>query len=238
MARTVKKKRITKHELKEDRFLETTKDFILFSRKNASRLILIIIVLLVAVVTVRVYFGNKRKAEENARIRILYANSLYENANFKEAVGAYQEIVNAYGGTKAGRIATLLMANSYFFSGDMDNALENYEKSLKMFKKDKNWGSASLMGIASVYEQKGSFDEAIKYYGDVISNYPDTPSRMDALESNARCLEFTNRYEEAIEVYSQIEHDYPETDFADKAENRITFLRGATESQRIEKSKQ
>ncbi len=237
MARTVRKKRITRHELKEDRFLETTKDLISFSRKNASRLILAIIVLLVAVVTIKVYFGNKKKAEENARIRILYANSLYESANFKEAVIAYQEIVKEYGGTRTGRVATLLMANSYFFSGDMNNALEFYEKSLKMFKKDNNWGSASLMGIASVYEQNGSFDDAIEYYDDVVTNYNDTPSTIDALESKARCLEFTNRYEEAIGVYTQIKNDYPDTDFSNKAEKRITFLRGATESQRIEKSK-
>ncbi|TES92734.1 MAG: tetratricopeptide repeat protein [Candidatus Cloacimonadota bacterium] len=235
MAKIIRKKKVTKHKLKEDRFLETTKNFITFFRANSSRVILAVIILLGVVIAVNIYFANRRNAEETARVKILYSNSLYENGNFKEAVSSYLEVVNMHGGTKTAKIATLFLANSYFFSGDMDNALLYYEKSLDILKRNPNWASSAAIGIASVFEQKGMFEEAIKKYTDVIVNYKDTPARIDALFSKARCLEFTNCYTEAIEVYLMIENEYPDAVFADEAKKRIVFLRGATESERIPK---
>ncbi|OQX55586.1 MAG: hypothetical protein B5M53_04105 [Candidatus Cloacimonas sp. 4484_209] len=235
MAKTVKKKKITRHELKEDRFLETTKDFITFFRANSSRIILTVIILAVVAIGVRVYLSNKKSSEEKARIKMLYADNIYENGNFKDAVVAYQDIIKVYGGTKSAQRATLFLANSYFFSGDMDNALDYYNKAYKLLKKNPNLASAALMGVGSVYEQKGSFDEAIKYYDEVITDYKDTPARIDALFAKARCLEFSNRFADAIKVYEQIKMDYPDATFTNDATQRITFLRGAVESQRIEK---
>ncbi|MCK4233105.1 tetratricopeptide repeat protein [candidate division WOR-3 bacterium] len=235
MAKSIKKKRMTRHELKEDKFLEATKNFITFFRANTARIILTIIILLGVSIAVRVYFSNRRNAEETARIKKLYADALFENGNFKDAVGGYQEIIQLHGGTRAGKISTLFLANCYYFVGDMDNALEFYEKALKLLKKNPNWASASEMGIASVYEQKGSFDAAIESYNNVISNYENSPARIDAFHSKARCLEFMNRYPEAIEVYSAIESEYPDTDFANEAKQRIVFLKGAVESERIPK---
>jgi len=235
MAKTVRRKKITKHELKEDRLLETTKDFITFFRANSSRVILTLIILIGIGIVLKVYFSSRKSAEEGARVKKIYADALYENGNFKDAAAAYQEIIRIYSGSKTARISTLFLANSYFFSGDMDNALEYYEKALKILKKNPNWASAAEIGIASVYEQAGSFDEAIKHYTNVISDYKNTPVRIDALLSKARCLEFTNRFPEAIEVYSIIESEYPDAEFADKAKKRIVFLRGAVESHRIER---
>ena len=113
--------------------------------------------------------------------------------------------------------------------------MRQYEASLRLLRKNPNWASAAEMGIASVYEQKGSFEEAIGYYNNVIENYKDTPARIDALFSKARCLEFVNNFTEAMEVYSIIESGYSDTDFASEAKRRIVFLRGATESERIPK---
>lgn len=235
MAKSIKRKKITRHELKEDRFLETVKNLITFFRANTSRIILTVIILLGIAIAVRVYLSNRRSAEERARVKKLYADAFYNNGNFREAVSAYQEIITLHGGTRSAKVSTLFLANCYFFSGDMDNALEYYERSLRILKKNPNWASAAEMGIASVHEQKGLFDEANEYYNNVINNYKNTPVRIDALLSKARCLEFTNRYTEAITVYSVIEREYPDTDFANEANKRIVFLRGATESERIPK---
>jgi tetratricopeptide (TPR) repeat protein len=233
LAKKIKRKKTSRHELKEDRFLETTKNFITFFRENSSRIILVVVIIAIAGIALRVYFANKKSSEEQARLKKLYADALYEQGKFKEAVAAYQDIINVYGATKTGRISTLFLANSYFFAGDVDNALDYYEQSLKKLKGNKNLASAAQVGIASVYEQKGQFQEAIDNYEKAIEEYENTPSRIEALFAKARCLEFTNRYEEAVEVYSKIVGDYPESNFAEDAEKRIIFLRGAAESERI-----
>jgi tetratricopeptide (TPR) repeat protein len=233
MAKAIKRKKMTRHELKEDRFLESTKTFISFSRKNSSRIILVVIVLIIAAVVARLYISSRHSAEEQARLKKIYADALYENGNFSEAIPAYQEIIQLHGGTRTARVAHIFLANSYFFSGDNENALENYEKALKLLGKNVIWATAAEMGIGSVQEQSGYFEEAIAHYDNVISKYRDAPVRVDALLSKARCLEFLNRYNEAIRVYTVIEMDYPDTDFAEEAEKKIAFLRGAVESERI-----
>lgn len=236
MAKKIKRKKTTRHALKEDRFLEGTKNFITFFRENSSRVILAFVIIAVAGIALRVYFANKRSAEDEARVKKLYADALYEQGKFNEAVTAYQEIIRAYGATKTGKISTLFLANSYFFAGDIDNALNYYEQSVKKLRGNKNWVSAAQIGIASVYEQKGQFDEAIEHYSKVIEDYENTPSSIEALFAKARCLEFTNRYEEAMEVYLKVMEDYPESNFAEDADKRIVFLRGAAESKRIRRN--
>ena len=235
MAKVIKRRKITRHELKEDRFLEATKNFITFFRANTSRIILTTIIVIAIIVAIRVYFSNRRTSEESGRVKKLYADALYENGNFKEAVAAYQEIIKMHGGTRTARISTLFLANSYFFSGDNENALQYYEKSSKILKKSPVWASAAEIGIGSVFEQKGSFEDAITYYDNVITKYRETPFRIDALFSKARCLEFLDRYDEAMRVYAVVESEYPDTDFAEDAKKRVVFLRGATESDRIPK---
>jgi tetratricopeptide (TPR) repeat protein len=233
MPKSIKRKKITRHELKEDRFLETMKNFITFFRANTSRIVLTIFVILAVIVALRFYFSNKRTQEETAVIKKLYADALYENGNFKEAISAYQEIIQMHESTHSGKISFLFLANCYFFSGDMENAEEYYERALKALRKNPNWAGAAAMGIASIYEQDGKFSIAIERYSDIIENYKDTPVYVDALFAKARCFEFMNSYREAIDVYSVIESDFRETDFAREAERRIVFLRGAVESERV-----
>lgn len=235
MAKSIKRKKITRHELKEDRFLESTKDVITFFTRNTARIILVAIVVVIAAVVVRIYFSSKQASEQTARLKKIYADALYENGNFNEAIPGYQEIIQMHGRTKTARIACIFLANSYFFSGDNENALDNYEKALKMLRKNPLWASAAEMGIASVHEQTGSFEEAIVHYDKVIADYPKSPSRVDALFSKARCLEFLNRYEDAIKVYNTIETIYEDSDFAEEAKRRAVFLKGATDSQRLPK---
>jgi TolA-binding protein len=235
MAKAIKRKKITRHELKEDRFLESTKNFITFFRKNASRIILAVIVVVIAAVVVRVYLSNKQSSEETARLKKIYADALYESGKFSEAIPGYQEIIQMHAGTNAARVSQIFLANSYFFSGDNENALDAYEKALKLLGKNPIWASAAEMGIGSVHEQNGNFEEAIVHYDNVIVNYPRSPSRIDALFSKARCLEFLNRYDDAAKVYQIVEASYPESDFAEEAKRRIVFLRGATESERLPK---
>lgn len=233
MAKAIKRKKITRHDLKEDRFLESTKDFISFFRKNASRIILVLIVLVIGAIVARIYVSSKRSAEETAKLKKIYADALYENGKFSEAIPGYQEIIQMHAGTKTAKIAHIFLANSYFFSGDNGNALDYYEKALKMLGKNPIWGSAAEMGIGSVYEQNGNFEEAIAHYDNVVTHYPGSPCCIDAFFSKARCLEFLNRYEDAEKVYGVIEAKYPDTDFAEEAKRRMVFLRGATESERI-----
>ncbi len=233
MAKSIKRKKITRHELKEDRFLESTKNFITFFRRNAARVILVAIVVIIAAVVVRVYFSNRQVSEKTARLKKIYADALYENGKFSEAIPGYQEIIQMHAGTKTAKIAHIFLANSYFFSGDNENALANYEKALKMLGKNPIWASAALMGIGSVYEQSGSLEDAIIQYDKVIIDYPESPARIDALFSKARCLEFLNRYEDATKAYHIIETDYEGTDFAEEAKRRAIFLKGATDSERL-----
>jgi tetratricopeptide (TPR) repeat protein len=197
MAKAIKRKKITRHELKEDRFLESTKNFITFFRKNASRIILVVIILVIAVVVVRIYLSSKQSSEETARLKKIYADALYENGKFNEAIPVYQEIIQMHGGTKTARISHIFLANSYFFSGDNANALDYYEKALKMVGKNSIWASAAEMGIASVYEQNGNFEQAIIHYDNVVGNYPGSPSRCIGLSRQiTRILILLKRHRE------------------------------------------
>ncbi|CUT03085.1 tetratricopeptide repeat protein, partial [Candidatus Kryptobacter tengchongensis] len=163
------RKKIKKQELKEDKLVLTyykAREFVEKNRKILSYVLTGIIILVAGVIIYR----NNVKAE-NERAEVLFSRIItyYDNGDYKTAIDGIPQrniqglkyIVENYGGTDAGEIATYYLANAYFMLGDYDNALKYFKK---YDGNDKLLLSASLAGIASVYEIKGEYKKAGEYF--------------------------------------------------------------------------
>ena len=148
------KKKISKKEIKEDRlvtgYYEATTWYQANKKTVNGVLTGIVILAIVAVAYLNNVNSNNQKATtELGKILTYYDQGRYDiaiNGNLQENVRGLQAIVDDYGNTKAGGLATMYLANSYFAQG-------NYEKALKYFDEvsvnDEMVNASAISGAAA-----------------------------------------------------------------------------------------
>ncbi|HET7153003.1 MAG TPA: tetratricopeptide repeat protein, partial [Candidatus Kapabacteria bacterium] len=114
--------------------------------------------------------GSKEAALELERVQSYYDAGQYQKAiagdSVKtvrgEQVKGLRQIVDEYGSTAPGEMASLYLANCYYYLGQFDNAKEYYSKAESIG--DPVFKAAGYAGEGAVLEYKKQYDEAEKYY--------------------------------------------------------------------------
>lgn len=208
------KKKITKREIKQDRLVETYFKVKTFYEDNQKK-ILIAAGSLFVIILLIVYFVNRAK-ERDIESATLLGNviSLYEQGQYQQAIDGIparnikglKEIADKFGGTESGESAKVLLANSYYNLGKIDEALKYYEDyggNNKYFKATANAGAAAC------YEIKGEKEKAAQLFlkaAKVIESEVFTP---EYLLYAARIYSEIGKKEHSKKILEQIKREYP-----------------------------
>lgn len=153
----------------EDKMLEYYYKGTQYFEKNKNRVYTVLTILVVIIAIIFIYFRNQSQQAETAALELSKVKQFYSMDMFSAAINGdslgiskgLQFIVDNYGSTESGQTAKIMLANSYYNLREFDKAdkyFKDYSGSNELFK------SASLAGIASVYETKGDWNNAAKYY--------------------------------------------------------------------------
>ncbi len=208
------KRKIKRQELKEDKLVVTYYKAREFVEKNKKILSYVLTGLIVLIAGVIIYRNNLKAENERAEALFSKIISYYDNGDYKTAIDGIPQkniqglkyIVENYGGTAAGEIATYYLANAYFMLGDYDNALRYFKK---YDGDDKLLFSASLAGIASVYEVKGDYKKAGEYFEKAAQKFRENILVPEYLYNAARNYRVAGEREKALRLYERIKKDYP-----------------------------
>lgn len=225
------RKKVKKQELKEDKLVVTYYKAREFVEKNKKILSYILTGIVIVVAGIIIYRNNVKAENERAEALLSKITGYYDNGDYKTAIDGIPQrniqglkyIVENYGGTNAGEIATYYLASAYFMLGDYDNAL-------KYFKKydgdDKLLFSASLAGIASVYEIKGEYKKAGEYFEKAAQRFRENILVPEYLYNAARNYKLAGEREKALRLYERIKKDYPNFAKIRDVEIYIASLKG------------
>lgn len=215
-----KKKKLGKKNIKEDKLVTYYSKALEYFEVYRNQ-ILIGAAAVVVIIAAIIYFGNQaQKTEIEAAEALAKASRLYQAGNYESAIqrsnatGApsLADVAENYSGTESGEIARIYLANSYYYTGDYDKALENYEDysgSNKLYK------AAALAGIAACYEAKGEIEKAAKYYKDAAYTYKNNASNSQYLLNAAVNYLKIKKYDEAESLLNNLKENY-----ASSAESR------------------
>lgn len=184
-----------------------------FIEKNQK---MIINVILGLVVIIGIYFGyNKFISEPQAKeaaSQIFGAQNYFEKDSFNLALNGdgnvlgFVEIVDKYGSTPSGNLASLYAGLSYLYIQDYDNAI----KYLKKFSSDDLLlTNMAIANIGDAYMQQGDYKKAAEYYQKASNSKTNDFSTPLFLMKKGMALEKANDYKEAVKVYEKIEKEYP-----------------------------
>lgn len=185
-----------------------------FYTKNKN---VINIALLAVVVIVGGYFGYNRfvKApnEKKAQESIFWAQNNFAVDSFRLALNGdgnnygFLQVIDKYGGTKAGNLAKYSAGVCYVKMGE-------YQKGIDLLKSfsagDLVVGSMANGLIGDAYMELNKADEAVSYYKKASADDNELLSPMYLFRAGL-ALEKSNKTQDAIAIYEQIKQKYPQS---------------------------
>ena len=151
---------------------------------------------------------ESEEKEEHATGSPLYDKAINEmkQKNYEQALLNFKELVERDDTSKElGERALRHMANCHFYLGEKGNkehllnAVEFYKNTIRSFPEPRKKNMLSYFRLAKSYEILKYYQEAIKAYENVSSQYPDSAYNVEAMFKTGDILYKTEKYNTAAE---------------------------------------
>jgi tetratricopeptide (TPR) repeat protein len=213
------KKKISKREIKQDQLVTRAMQVEAWALENKSRLTYAGVGLIALIAIAFVWNDRRVASETEAMTRLAKVLPLYDSGNLQQAIdGAPAEgtfglvsIVEEYGGTSAGMMARLYLANAHLQQGKYAEALELYEE---VSTEDRTVASGALAGAARCHEHLGSYADAASAYERSVSRDPKNPLAPDRLLAAASNHRRAGNTEQAGAAIATLRKQYPTSTYA------------------------
>ncbi len=213
------KKKISKREIKQDQLVTRAMQAEAWALEHKQILTYAGFALVALIVIAVVWTDRRSAAETEATTRLAKVLPIYDQGNLQQAIegapaeGTFglQSIVDEYGGTDAGNMARLYLANAYTQQGKYAEALELYQD---ISADDRLVSSGALAGAARCHEQLKAYAEAAAEYERAASSDPKNPLAADRLLAAAANYKRAGKSAEAVAVIATLRTKYPTSQYA------------------------
>ncbi|HAV43022.1 TPA: hypothetical protein DCX15_03300 [bacterium] len=225
----MRKKKITKGELKEDGFILLARKIADFTNQNRRRVVswgVITIEVLIVIFITAIILGQWERASEE---EFISTQGIYDQDSFQEAKEGFEKILKSYPISSSRKLALFYKGNCHYHLGEYDKALADFERFAK-----RNPGHFltpfAREAIANTYEQKKDYLKAIEVYKTLIKAAPKVSNVGYAWLSIGRCYKKLENYKEAQEAYQKVIIDFPQSSWVEEAQfasERLKELQGS-----------
>ena len=220
--------RLTKRQLKHDRFLEIVQEVLAYSRHHGLVVAAALVVFVAGVafaVRVAGQAAGPRAENPEAEAALSAARTQFATGNTDAGRTALEQVRSQHAGSKAAREATYILANMYYESGNWAQAAATFEEFLKKPLYDDLMQDGARMGLAACKEEGGDVAGAFDAYKALWTGAHHTATRIDAAMSAARCANKLGRPDDARSMYQAVADTYPDAPEADRAKFQLGALK-------------
>lgn len=198
---------------------EVLKSSGLSSEKNQKTLFGILAVLILLGLGYYLYQQFVVKPKQNEAVAQMYkAQEQFERDSFRLALTepgpgylGFLDIIDQFGGTKAGNLANYYAGISYLNLGQFEAAIDY----LKSYKADADVTLAmKYNAMGDAYAELNKMDEALSYYKKALDNSQNDIVTAYSLMKLGMFYESQGNKAEAKTMYERIKKEYPKTPFA------------------------
>lgn len=223
MART--RRRISRREIKEDRFILWLFEISSEIDKHKRTLIAGIAVVILGIAGV--YYWLNKQADDLVEASKLFApgQTAMQQNRYDDAITIFERVVDGYGRTPLAIEATINLAKAYFNTEDYENARKHYQNFLDEYgNHNAIYKLTALSGLAACDEEEEKYAEAARQYLDLVDE--DNKSYLAAgfLLDAARCYKAADQKKQARDLYLRVVENYGSTPYARDAQIALTAL--------------
>jgi len=205
------KHRVSKRDLKEDRFQKFVERSLEYYYHDRQR-VWIGAAAAVAVIVVVILLLQNRGTGVNSQAEVAFTHAIgvYSTNNFEQAEPAFKEVASRFGRDFLGAKAHFYLASIYFNTNRIAEAKKEFEIFLGRVKNDPLLSPAAQLGIGNCEEQAGDNLAAAESYEAVRRRWPKSPLAYDAMMAAGRAYRNANAYDKAEAVYQELLKGKPE----------------------------
>lgn len=188
-----------------------------------------VVVVLIGLIWLVKFMGERRNKE--AQVEMWRAEQYFAQDSFRLALNGsgndlgFLDVIDSYGGTKAGKLCHFYAGACYLYLGEYQNAIDH----LKKYNiKDEVIAHEAVAMTGDAYVELGQTDKGIEYYleaADMASEAFHTPIY---LMKAGELYEDKGSYDKALEVYNRIKDEYPESNEGRMIEKYIARVKTLT----------
>lgn len=219
------RRRISRREIKEDRFILWLFEISGDIDKHKKTLIAGIAVVLLCVAGA--YYWVNKQTNDLVEAGKLFApgQTAIQQKRYDDAIAIFGRVVDEYHGTALAIEATIGLANAYFNNEDYQNARIYYQVFLDEYSnKDTIYHLTAGSGLAACDEEEGNYVEAARQYLALVDEDNDSYLAAGFLLDAARCFTAADQKGKARELYDRIVETYGSTPYARDAQVALTAL--------------
>ena len=214
-------RRLTKEDIKNDQFVDSTLQVYEFLKANLKSIIISVAIVIVIVGGFAFYQHQQQTARAEAFLQYTEAVEKYQEAEsdwldadgtekpFETATTQLQTIFQGYPGTAVADKARYNYAKARYYEGDYDGAITHFQMIVNEHQPENQiLALYAQKAIGNCYEQKGEYQKALEAYKPAEDRWPQIAMRDYAFSdfrlSQARCYEKLGDFDNALAIYKDI----------------------------------
>jgi outer membrane protein assembly factor BamD (BamD/ComL family) len=214
--------RITKKEIKEDKFVTFTLKLSEWFQKHLNQVLIGAGGVILIVVIMFFVLSSKSNRERKAAEFLGKASLELQAGDLGAAVGDLQKVVNQYGSTKSAEKAAFLLASAYFYAKDYAQAQSSFEEYLQKYKKDPMHAASAQAGIADCQMQKGNFVLAGENFLKAVSLNPQSFLAPQYLLEAGDAYLKADQKDKTKEILNRLIKEYPDSREVNQAKMQLS----------------
>ncbi len=218
------KKKYSKKELKQDKFILTTLEAKSYIEEHAKPITYAVIGVLALIIIIVLYINSQESAEMDAANMMSTAQQALQSGQKENGISILSQIVEQYEGTSSAQQATFLLGKLYWENGEIASAKRYFKIYIDEYSANNFMGQAAMAGYADCLSRNGNYQEAAEYYERAANAYPSFPRTVAYLYSAAQAYQEAGNPEKAKSLAQKIINDYDDLQFKNKAEVLLNSL--------------
>ena len=219
------KKKITKKELKEDKFVKYTLQAKTYLDENSKQVFIVVASVLTVIVLIILFVYVQKSKTEEAQSQLGIAQVEYSNMNYTKAINRLEKLINEYSGTEEADQGLFLLANILYQQEKYEEAKTNFQEFIDSYSGSNILFASGLAGLASCYEFEKNYAEAAKYYALAADKAPDFVESDNYLYLSGVCYAKAGNNEFAIDKFEKILDSHLTTNRVNDAKVQLEKLK-------------
>jgi len=220
-----RRRRITKHMMKEDKLVTTTFRLTQWVQKNSQRILQVTGAVVAVAVVIFIFLSVRAQRNQKASQLLSKATMDFRTGNFSQAVSELETIATKYGGTRSGPQAIFLLGNIYFHNRQFDQAIATFQRFAEKKVDDPLLTASSLFGTAQCYLEKKEYSQAGDYFYRAFESNPQGVLAASSLISAGFSYSRAKDFEKAKSSYEKVAELFPQSQEALKAKRELAEIK-------------
>ena len=198
------KKKITKKDLKEDKFVKFTLQAKTYLDENSKQVFYMVTGILVVAIVVIVFVYAHNANVEEARGQLGIAQVEYSNLNYDKAITRLESLIESYDGTNEADQGMFLLANILYQKERYEESKNYFEQFIDSYSGSNILLASGIAGLAACYEKEEMYSEAGETYSNAASTAPDFVEADNYLYLAGICFSKAGDTLQAIEKFEYL----------------------------------